>query len=117
MEGQEQPGMIEITDEKIKKFFQKLPNWKAPGPDMVQGYWYKYFTSMHWSLKDNIEDFLKGGKVSEWMTKGKTVLKHKDPVKGNDPSNYRPITCLSLAWKIRNGIIAVETYIFLEKNF
>ena len=32
------------------------------------------------------------------------------------PSNYRPISCLPLAWKILTGIIAVETYIFLEKR-
>ena len=54
MERQEQQGMIEITEEKIRKFLQRLPNWKAPGPDMVQGYWFKYFTSMHKSLKDNL---------------------------------------------------------------
>ena len=116
MERQEQQGMIEITEEKIRKFLQRLPNWKAPGPDMVQGYWFKYFTSMHKSLKDNLADCLKAGKVPEWMTKGKTVLIQKDPAKGNDPSNYRPITCLPLAWKILTGIIAEETYTFLEQR-
>ena len=116
MERQEQQGMIEITEEKIRKLLQRLPNWKAPGPDMVQGYWFKYFTSMHKSLKDNLADCLKAGKVPEWMTKGKTVLIQKDPAKGNDPSNYRPITCLPLAWKILTGIIAEETYTFLEQK-
>ena len=116
MERQEQQGMIEITEEKIRMFLQRLPNWKAPGPDMVQGYWFKCFTSMHKSLKDNLADCLKAGKVPEWMTKGKTVLIQKDPAKGNDPSNYRPITCLPLAWKILTGIIAEETYTFLEQR-
>ena len=83
---------------------------------MVQGYWCKYFTSMHRSLKDNIADCLNGGKVQEWMTKGKKVLIQKDPVNGNDPSNNRPITCLPLAWKILTGIIAEETYTFLERR-
>ena len=50
------------------------------------------------------------------MTKGKTVLIQKDPAKGNDPSNYRPTTCLPLAWKILTGIIAEETYTFLEQR-
>ena len=40
MEGQERQGVIEITTEKMRKILQKLPNWKAPGPDMVQGYWF-----------------------------------------------------------------------------
>ena len=70
---------------------------------MVQGYWFKYFTSMHKCLKDNLADCLKAGKVPEWMTKRKTVLIQKDPAKGNDPSNYRPITCLPLAWTAIDG--------------
>lgn len=115
MERQEQQGMIEITEEKIRKFLQRLPNWKAPRPNMAQGYWFKYFTSMHKNLKDNLADCLKVGRVPDWMTKGKTVLIQKDPAKGNDPSNYRPITCLPLAWKILTGIISEETF-FLNKD-
>ena len=34
------------------------------------------------------------------MTKGKTTLIQKDPLKGTAPSNYRPITCLPMMWKI-----------------
>ena len=68
------------------------------------------------SMKDNLADCLKAGKVPEWMTKGKTALIQKDPAKGNDSSNYRPITCLPLAWKILTGIIEEETYTFLEQR-
>ena len=50
------------------------------------------------------------------MTKSKTALIQKDPAKGNDPSNNRPITCLPLAWKILTGIIAEETYTFLGQR-
>ena len=108
--------MIKITEEKVRKFLQKLPNWKAPGPDMAQGYWFKYFTTMHKSLKDSLADCFKVEKVPEWMTKWKTVLIQKDPAKGDDASNYRPITCLPLAWKILTAIIAEETYTFLEQR-
>ena len=71
---------------------------------------------IHKSLKDNLADCLKAGKVPEWMTKGKIMLIQKDPAKGNDPSNYRPITCLLLARKILTGIIAEETCTFLEQR-
>ena len=54
------------------------------------------------------------GKVPEWMTKGRTVLLQKDIDQGNEPSNYRPITCLPLAWKILTGVIADDMYSFLE---
>ena len=38
----------------------------------------------------------------------------KDIDQGNEPSNYRPITCLLLAWKILTGVIADDMYSFLE---
>ena len=34
-EGQEE---IEITPENIKKILRKMPSWKAPYPDFVQGF-------------------------------------------------------------------------------
>ena len=29
---------IDITDEKVKDILKRMPNWKAPGPDGVQGF-------------------------------------------------------------------------------
>ena len=40
------------------------------------------------------------------MTSGRTVLILKDPSKGTVPSNYRPITCLPILWKLLTAIIA-----------
>ena len=37
----ERQGKIEIATGKMRKILQKLPNWKAPGLDMVQGFWFK----------------------------------------------------------------------------
>ena len=36
---------VKITPEKIKKVTRKMSNWKAPGPDSVQGFWLKNFKS------------------------------------------------------------------------
>ena len=44
--------------------------------------------------------YLQDTQVPEWMTKGKTTLIQKDPCKGTVPSNYRPLTCLPVMWKI-----------------
>ena len=52
--------------------------------------------------------------LPEWMTHGRTVLCQKDPTKGNAAGNYRPITCLPLIWKLLTGMIAEETYEYLE---
>ena len=95
---------------------QKIPKWKAPGPDMVQDYWFKNFRSMHTRLKECYTDCLNNGQVPTWMTKGRTVLLQKEKAKGNDSSNYRPITCLPLAWKILTGILAEEIYLFFDEN-
>ena len=39
------------------------------------------------------------------MTTGKTVLCLKDPEKGALVSNFRPIACLPLMWKLLTGIL------------
>ena len=94
----------------------RIPNWKAPGPDMVQGFWIKHFTSLHEHLLQNYKDCLTNKQVPTWLTKGRTVLIQKDKLKGNDPSNYRPITCLPITWKILTGMISEEIYSYLNVN-
>ena len=32
------------------RVMKKMPNWKAPGPDNVQGYWLKNLTPLHDNL-------------------------------------------------------------------
>ena len=54
--------------------------------------------------------------VPEWMLKGRTVLIHKDPAKGTVPSNYRPIACLQLMWKLLTRIFADKIYDHLLMN-
>ena len=40
----------------------------------------------------------------------------KDKSKGNIASNYRPITCLPLMWKLLTGIIADQIYAHLDQE-
>ena len=44
------------------------------------------------------------------MTIGRTTLIQKDPSKGNDPNNYRPITCLPMMLKILTAQIREKIY-------
>ena len=92
-----------------------MPNWKAPGPDCVQGFWLKNLKSIQ-GLRRNLQKCLENGNVPIWMTKGRTMLMHKDKEKGKAASNYRPITCLPLVWKLLTGVIAEEVYGFLDTN-
>ena len=38
---------IDITTRSLKKILGRMPNWKTPGPDLVQGFWLKNFSSLH----------------------------------------------------------------------
>ena len=54
--------------------------------------------------------------MDDQVTRGRTVLIQKDVTKGNIASNYRPITCLPLMWKILTGIITEKVYNSLEER-
>ena len=95
-EYKEEQAEVEITPENIKNILRKMPNWKAPGPDCVQGFWLKNFKSIQEGLRRNLQKCLENGNVRVWMTKGRTILMQKDKENGKTASNYRPIACLGL---------------------
>ena len=107
---------ITITKDSLQKAVKKLPNWKAPGSDGLQGYWIKAFTSLHGDMEKFLNKCLGEGWVPSRMTKGITVLIQKDLSRGNFPSNFRPITCLPIMWKILAGIIAECVYESLDSR-
>ena len=60
---------------------------------------------------------LENGNVPISMTKRRTILmQNRDKEKGKAASNYRPITCLPLVWKLLVGVIAEDVYGFLDTN-
>jgi len=74
-----------ITVADVKKMISKMPNWKSPGLDGVQGYWIKHLTELHMLIADHLQKCLDNGDVPEWMTSGNTALIMKDPAKGKQP--------------------------------
>ena len=115
MNGKPKQEEFSINSGKVQNVLSKIPNWKAPGPDGVQGFWLKNFKSMHQWLVKYLAECYKGT-TPAWMTKGKTVLIQKDKSKGTFASNYRPIICLPLCWKILTALLTDEIYAFLENN-
>ena len=103
---------IDLLKQKIKK----MPNWKGPGPDGVQGYWLKNLTCLHEQITFQLDECLQQGTVPDWMTTGRTLLCLKDPKQGCLVSNFRPITCLPLMWKLLTGVLAEELYHPLDEN-
>ena len=79
----EQQNVV-INEDKVKKQYSKLPNWKAPGHDGVQGFWTKRLDKMHERIATQLNEMLEGTKeIPSWKTHGRTVLCQKDPLKGN----------------------------------
>ena len=107
---------LTITTAMLRKQSKKVTNWKSPGPDGVQGYWIKHLTTLHERLATLFNDCLSSGNAPNWLTKGKTILIMKDKTKGKESTNYRPITCLSLIWKLLTYIISEEIYNHLDSN-
>ena len=91
-------------------------NWKSPGPDGVQGYWIKNLSNLHNGIALQLDRCLQENNLLKWMVTGKTLLCIEEIQKGKLVSNFRPITCLPLIWKLLTGILAEELYEHLEKN-
>ena len=91
-----------------------MPNWKSPDPDLVQGFWLKNFSSLLERVRLQLKECLDNGFVPTWLTRARTSFLHKDKTKGNVASNYRPITCLILMWKLLTGVIADQIYAHLD---
>ena len=77
---------IDITTGSLKKILGRMPNWKSPGPDLVQGFWLKNFSSLHEIVRLQLKECLDSGFVPSWLTRGRTSLLQKHKSKGNDYS-------------------------------
>ena len=89
-----------------------MPNWKSPGPDLVQGFWLKNFSSLHKRIRLQLKVCSDSSFVPSWFTR-RTSLLQKDKNNDNVARNYRPITCLPLRWKLLIGVIA---YVHLDQE-
>ena len=107
---------VMISLEDVKAGVRRMANWKAPGPDGVRGFWFKKLPSLLPVLTVALQEVVSSGRVPAWMVKGRTVLIQKDPAKGKAVTNYRPIACLPLMWKLLTGIFAGKIYDHLQIN-
>ena len=114
--GAQKQNDIVITPAKMTKHLRKIANWKAPEPDGLQGFWLKGFTSCTERIALQLQDCLTTNQIPEWLTRGRTTLIIKDKEKRNVASNYRPITCLALMWKLCTGIMGDELGIWRRKT-
>ncbi|KAG6445629.1 hypothetical protein O3G_MSEX004071 [Manduca sexta] len=114
----EVPEMIfeDISGERFLTVLNKAHNWKTPGTDHIHNFYYKKLTSLHASLLNHINDFLKFPQiVPTFLTQGITYMIPKDPNSTN-PEKFRPITCLQTIYKIITSCISQAIYKHLTDN-
>ena len=93
-----------------------MPNWKSPGLELVQWFWLKNFSSLHERVRLQLKECLDSGFVPSCLTRGRTSLLQNDKCKGDVASNYKPVTCLPLLWKLLTGVIADQIYAHLDQK-
>ena len=57
---------IDVSTGSLKKILGRMPNWKSPGPDLVQGFWLKNFSSLHERVRLQVKECLDSGFVPSW---------------------------------------------------
>ena len=89
-----------ITSETIDKVLKKLQNGKAPGTDLIVGFWYKNLMFYKADLVYIFQNTLKGHKeLPSWLTRARTQLLPKNE-NTHIAKNYRPIACQNLMFKL-----------------
>ena len=56
-----QQEQVQITKENVCAHSRKMANWKAAGPDGVQGFWIKKLTECHERIAEQLDSLLGDG--------------------------------------------------------
>ena len=106
---------LEITKEEIITAIKRIPNWKSPGPDGIQGYYIKYNDRVGKEIINLITEWFYDEYINYEYCNAKTVLLYKGG-DSKDPKNYRPISCANVIYKIYTSILHKKLYEELNKN-
>jgi len=105
-----------IITEQVSQLIAKTHNWKALGPDGINNFWIKRFTATHSYLSHHFNQFMEDARnIPDFLVQGITYLLPKSQ-DCQDPSKYRPITCLCTIYKIYTACIAEKIYKHLDTN-
>ena len=95
----------ELTTNKIESATSKLSNQKSPGLEKLHNFWWNKLTALHPKVAVAFDKLIvQPENCPDWLTTGQTTLiAKKEPTR--NPSNYRPITCLPVMYKILSSIV------------
>ena len=72
---------VKITKEDVTKQLRKMPNWRAPGLDGIQGFWHKRLTNQYQRITEELN------KNMQSLSILRTILIRKDPAIDNAVGN------------------------------
>ena len=105
-----------IQQDEIKNATAKFHNWKSPGLDKLQNFWWANLPNLHTKIATILDNILRNPNgCPPWLTTGRTTLVPKK-AETRDPSNYRPICCLPTIYKILTSIITTRMKTHIEAN-
>ena len=97
-----------ITSNEVRQATSTFASWKSPGIDKIQNFWWKNLTNIHSKIATLLDEiFCKPEECPAWLTTGRTSLVAENKETEN-PSNYRPIICLPLIYKIQTKTSQLE---------
>ncbi|XP_030765588.1 uncharacterized protein LOC115889668 [Sitophilus oryzae] len=107
---------ITITSDLVAEVIRLTQNWKAAGPDGIHNFWVKRLKSTHTYIAKYFTTFIESPEtIPEFLGRGNTYLLPKSE-RLNNPTKYRPITCLCTLYKILTACIAKSIYKHVEDN-
>ena len=64
-----------IAKEMVTKQCTRMPNWKAPGMDRVQGFWLNNLTSLHERIAKRLSLIVnRNASLPHWLTLGRRIM-------------------------------------------
>ena len=101
----------------LKRVLRKIKPWGGTGWDQLAAFWWKKITSVHCILIQIVTRLFEEGECPERETLGRTVLISKKRKALEKAEHFRPITCLSVIYKIQTAIInnILRDHIFRNK--
>ena len=114
IQGDDNPN---LTVKHLKGALRKIKPWGGIGWDQLAALWWKKITSVHNVLFQIVTRLVEKGECPWWETLGRTVLIGEKGKTLEKAEHYRPITCLSVIYKIQTAIInnILRDHIFRNK--
>ena len=117
LHGVERQRELTIITEMLERQLRKIPTGRHLVLMECKGTGWKILTAFMTCIKDQLDNCVQGrNSVPKWITSGRTTLNMKDANKGTVASNFRPITCLLLMWKLLMDMIAESLCNYLEDS-